>query len=99
MRPVHVPERSCIACGQKLAKRELMRIVRTPQGQVVVDATGKLPGRGAYLCRAPSCWDTALKGDRLSHALKGPVAPRDREQLVAYARESLPKEPVTEEKA
>ena len=84
-----------MACGQKRPKRELTRIVRTPQGQVIADPSGKLPGRGAYLCRALPCWQRALQGDRLAHVLKAVVASQEREQLVAYAGQAF--HPVTEE--
>lgn len=91
----HTPERSCVACGQKRPKRELVRIVRTPQGQVVADPSGKLPGRGAYLCKALPCWEKALRGDRLAHVLKAAMVPQDREQLIAHARQAIG--PVVEE--
>lgn len=69
-RPKHVPMRTCIACRQERGKRDLVRVVRTPAGAVQVDPTGKLAGRGAYLCRARSCWEQALQGNRLGAALK-----------------------------
>ena len=62
-----------------LAKRQLIRLVRTPQG-VVVDPTGKLAGRGAYLHEQRSCWERGLKG-ALAHALKTELTPEDRERL------------------
>ncbi len=65
----HVPQRTCIACRQGGDKPELLRIVRTPQGEVQLDSTGKVPGRGAYLCRKLSCLTTALKQKKLSRAL------------------------------
>ena len=95
MRGGHIPERSCVACGQKRPKRELVRIVRTPQGQVTADPSGKLPGRGAYLCHALQCWEKALQGDRLAHVLKAVVVPQDRERLIAHARQAF--KPVVEE--
>jgi predicted RNA-binding protein YlxR (DUF448 family) len=84
-----------VACGQKRPKRELERIVRTPQGQVVADPSGKLPGRGAYVCRSLPCWEKALKGDKLAHALKATVVPQDRQQLLAHAGRAF--EPAVEE--
>ena len=85
MRQRHVPERTCVICGTKTAKRDLVRVVRTPQGECTVDATGKLPGRGAYICRQPSCWEKALRGGRLAHALRGEVSPADKEKLEGFA--------------
>jgi len=64
----HVPQRTCVGCRQVLAKRSLIRIVRSPDG-VRIDATGKLKGRGAYLHDVLSCWEAGLKG-ALAHALK-----------------------------
>jgi len=69
----HVPLRSCIACRAKLPKRELIRIVRTPEGTLEIDPKGKRAGRGAYLCRKRQCCETALQPGRLSQALKSKV--------------------------
>ncbi len=55
-RPKHVPQRTCVVCRSERGKRELVRIVRTPDGAVRVDPTGKVAGRGAYLCKARPCW-------------------------------------------
>ena len=82
----HVPLRSCIVCNSKTDKRDLIRLVRTQSGRVEVDATGKIPGRGAYLCHSQSCWDGALKRNRLEHTLKGPISPEDRMELSQYAK-------------
>lgn len=60
-RPKHVPQRTCIVCRQKQDKRSLVRLVRTPEGPVLVDHSGKQNGRGAYLCQNPTCWDKVLK--------------------------------------
>ncbi len=65
----HVPQRRCIACRQGGGKPDLLRVVRTPQGEVRLDHTGKVPGRGAYLCRKVSCLETALKQKKLQRAL------------------------------
>lgn len=70
----HVPLRSCIVCQEKRPKRELIRIVCTPEGAIEVDPKGKRPGRGAYVCRDPRCWQTGLEPRRLARALKCPVA-------------------------
>jgi predicted RNA-binding protein YlxR (DUF448 family) len=64
-----IPQRQCVACGQMRAKRDLVRVVRTPSGGVQVDLTGKLSGRGAYVCRDPDCVDRALRDRRLAGAL------------------------------
>ncbi len=89
----HVPQRTCVGCRTVLAKRELVRIVRTPDG-VRVDLTGKLAGRGAYLHNQRSCWERGLRG-ALAHALKTELTPADRERLEEFAR-SLPEESSTD---
>lgn len=81
----HVPLRTCIICRQSSSKRELVRVVRTPSGLVLIDPTGKLAGRGAYLCRARSCWTNALKGDRLAAALKTHISGEQLRELLAYS--------------
>lgn len=78
----HVPQRTCVGCREILAKRALVRVVRTPQG-LQVDPTGKLPGRGAYLHDRRSCWERGLKGS-LAHALKTELSDQDREILMAF---------------
>lgn len=70
----HVPLRSCIVCQEKRPKRELVRIVCTPEGTIEVDPKGKRPGRGAYVCRDPRCWQVGLDSRRLSRTLKCQVA-------------------------
>jgi hypothetical protein len=62
-------------------KRELIRIVRTPEQKIIIDPTGKANGRGVYLCRQPDCWRKGLKKERLSHALKIGVSAEDVVQL------------------
>ncbi|OLC52023.1 MAG: hypothetical protein AUH85_17850 [Chloroflexi bacterium 13_1_40CM_4_68_4] len=77
------PIRTCVGCGAERAKRELVRIVRTPEGTVVADATGKRSGRGAYLDPSPDCLDKGLAGGKLDHALdlQTPIAEEDRARL------------------
>ena len=84
-RPKHVPLRTCIVCRQERGKRELVRIVRTPDGRVQVDPTGKQAGRGAYLCRARACWEAALQGQRLGGALKTTLSAEALAALRAFA--------------
>lgn len=85
----HIPQRTCVGCRTVMPKRQLVRIVRSPDG-VQVDLTGKLAGRGAYLHDQRSCWERALKG-ALAHALKTEIADEERERLQAYL-ETLPEE-------
>jgi len=65
-----VPMRSCCACKEKKAKRELVRIVRSPEGEVLLDTTGKKSGRGAYLCDSKACLLKAKKSKALCRALE-----------------------------
>ena len=85
-----IPQRTCIACQRTTAKRELVRIVRTPAGSVEADPTGKKSGRGAYLCKALECWQMAIKKDRLNRALKVKPTSDEKEALLEYARHFAP---------
>lgn len=89
VRHKHVPQRTCVGCREVNPKRSLIRIVRRPEG-VLVDPTGKLAGRGAYLHDRRSCWERGLKG-ALAHAMKTELSPEDRERLAAFMA-SLPEE-------
>lgn len=64
-----VPQRMCVGCREMKNKRELIRVVRTPEGNIELDPTGKLAGRGAYLCPQNQCLELAVKGKRLQKAL------------------------------
>jgi predicted RNA-binding protein YlxR (DUF448 family) len=66
----HTPLRSCVVCGRKTGKSDLLRIVAVPDGPVTVDPTGKLAGRGAYVCNDGRCSDEPLRKSRLDHALR-----------------------------
>jgi predicted RNA-binding protein YlxR (DUF448 family) len=86
----HVPQRTCVGCRTVLAKRTLTRVVRQPDG-VVIDPTGKMNGRGAYVHDQKSCWERALKG-ALANGLKTTLSPDDRHKLELYMS-SLPADP------
>ena len=60
-----IPMRTCIGCGTEKPKKELVRVVRDPEGQLSVDLTGKKNGRGAYICHDTGCLKKAKKGRRL----------------------------------
>ncbi len=85
IREQHVPMRRCVACGTQRPKKELLHIVRTPQGDVTVDIKGKAAGRGAYLCRAPACWEQGLRKNHLEHALKVQISSQERQRLQEFA--------------
>ena len=80
-----VPQRTCIACRQVKAKKDLIRIVKTNDEGVAVDANGKKPGRGAYLCRTKECWENGLKGNRLEYVMGTTLTQQDRQRLEEYA--------------
>jgi predicted RNA-binding protein YlxR (DUF448 family) len=75
-----------VACRTARPKRELVRVVRAPDGSVTLDATGRLPGRGAYLCRDAGCFDLAGRRKSLAHALGTPI-PTEIETLIAAGPE------------
>ena len=83
--PRKVPQRTCVACRSIRGKRDLIRVVRTVDGQVVVDPSGKKSGRGAYLCRQQSCWEAGLRRGVLERALKQAVPDHCRSELDAFA--------------
>ena len=83
------PQRTCVACRRVRAKREMMRLVRTPKGSVEIDATGKKEGRGAYICPDRACWEKALKGKQLEHALKGTIMKDDVTRLFQEGKDHL----------
>ena len=93
MRQKHVPQRTCIACRRERPKRDLIRIVCAPDGQVHVDETGKANGRGAYLCRDRVCWEKGVgqahsaKNSPLAHSLKASLSKTDRMALLDYAQQ------------
>ena len=65
-----IPIRKCSGCQERFPKSELIRVLRTPEGEIVLDLTGKKNGRGAYLCKNPVCLKKATKGGRIASALE-----------------------------
>lgn len=95
-RPKHIPLRTCVVCREKDAKRDFVRLVRTTDGTVEIDRTGKKNGRGAYLCARLSCWERAAAGNQLERALHVEVPQGVREALLQFGREHFrPDEPTT----
>lgn len=70
-----VPIRRCVGCGEGKPKKELVRVVRSPEGEISLDTTGKKPGRGAYICPDPACLAKARKAKRLERAFEQPIPP------------------------
>lgn len=69
-----IPQRKCVGCQEMKGKKELLRILRTEEGQVVLDTTGRKNGRGAYLCYSEECFEKAVKSKSLERALKTAVS-------------------------
>ena len=65
-----LPNRTCIGCGEQKTKKELIRIVKNQAGEIKVDKTGKLPGRGAYICNNSECLEKAMKSKRLEKSFE-----------------------------
>lgn len=83
-----IPERKCMGCNEKRPKKELVRVVRTPDGNVLLDITGKVSGRGAYICPKVSCYEKALKTKRLERCLEAEIP----DEVYMLVKENLGKE-------
>lgn len=70
IRNLKIPIRTCIGCKGKKTKKEMIRIIRTPDGKIEIDKTGKKSGRGAYLCGNVKCLDIAFRENSLNKSLK-----------------------------
>ena len=70
MKQKKIPQRTCNGCGAQKPKKELVRVVRSPEGEVSLDLIGKKPGRGAYICRNIECLKKARKTKRLARVLE-----------------------------
>lgn len=68
MKPKKIPMRMCLGCNEMKPKKELIRVVKSPEGEICLDFTGKKSGRGAYICRSVECFNKARKGRRLEKA-------------------------------
>ena len=79
-----IPERKCMGCNEKYPKRELLRVVRTPEGNVLLDTTGKQNGRGVYICKNPECFKKVRKSDKLSKNLEMSVTDALYEEISSH---------------
>lgn len=70
MQEKHIPLRKCLGCGEMIGKKGAFRIVRSKEGEVSSDPTGKKAGRGAYICRDAQCLELARKAGRIERSLK-----------------------------
>lgn len=69
-----IPLRQCVGCGEMKSKKEMMRVIKTPEDEIVLDDTGKRNGRGAYICRERSCLQKAQKSRGLERSLKHAIS-------------------------
>lgn len=83
MKVKKIPQRTCIGCGEIHNKKEMVRIVRSPEGAVSLDRSGKKPGRGAYVCPNAGCIEKAFQSKSLERALQMKVSPETKEALLA----------------
>lgn len=65
-----IPQRMCIGCGEMKDKRDMLRVIKTSDDEIMIDATGKKNGRGAYVCFSPKCLEMAIKNKGLERSLK-----------------------------
>lgn len=84
MKTKKIPMRMCSGCREAKPKSELIRVVRTPDGNLIVDKTGKVSGRGAYLCKNEECFKKSVKSKALSRALEVNI---DDDVLLALQKE------------
>lgn len=82
MKKRKIPLRMCVGCREMKPKKELIRVVRSPEGEINIDFKGKAPGRGAYLCRDKACFEKAYKNKLLEKALNKAIQSEIYERLV-----------------
>jgi len=68
-----IPTRRCTGCGEHFPKNTLIRVLRTPEGEIILDLTGKKSGRGAYICKNTACLKKARKAKRIETSLECPI--------------------------
>ncbi len=81
MKEKKIPMRQCTGCREMKPKKEMIRVLKTADNQLLVDKTGKLNGRGAYICNRPECLEKAISSRGLSHSLKFNLTPDIVEKL------------------
>ena len=82
MKPRQIPMRMCVGCREMKEKRELLRIVKSAEGQISFDRVGKAPGRGAYICRSEECLTKAVRQRQLERALETKIDEAVYQQLM-----------------
>ncbi len=86
-----IPQRMCVGCREMKPKKELLRVVRTPEEEILIDFTGKKSGRGAYVCSDDACLNRAVKQRQLERALERAISPEVFEQLRRQIQFSKPR--------
>ncbi|HIS47958.1 MAG TPA: YlxR family protein [Candidatus Scybalocola faecigallinarum] len=76
-----IPLRQCIGCGEMKSKKEMIRVIKTPEGEIMMDATGRKNGRGAYICPSSECLKKAIKSKGLERSFKMNIPKEVYEQL------------------
>lgn len=82
-----IPSRQCVGCGEMKEKREMLRVIKTPEDTIVLDITGKKNGRGAYLCHSAECFRKAMKSKALEKSLKIAIPKEVYEELEKELRD------------
>ena len=88
MQQRRIPMRQCVGCREMKPKKELIRVVRSPEGDISLDFRGKAPGRGAYLCPDPACMKRAVKAKALSRAFETEIPQEIYDDLLAKMEEA-----------
>ncbi|MCR5828882.1 MAG: YlxR family protein [Lachnospiraceae bacterium] len=83
-----IPIRKCIGCGEMKPKKEMIRVILTPEGTIELDLTGKKNGRGAYICKDKSCLQNALKTHGLERSLKTAIPEEVAQELLKQLEEN-----------
>lgn len=83
-----IPLRQCIGCGEMKSKKDMIRILKTAEDEIIVDATGRKNGRGAYICPCMECYQKAVKNKGLERSLKMPI-PKEVYELLGKEMEQL----------
>lgn len=81
MKSKRTPLRKCLGCEQNKSKKELIRIVKTPENELLIDLTGKVNGRGAYICNNKECFEKAIKNNRIARNLEVDIPKEKIEEL------------------
>ena len=95
MKPKKIPMRMCVGCREMKPKKELLRVIRSPEGEISFDLTGRKPGRGAYVCHSSECLLRAIKQKQLERTFSAPISDEIRDALAAQIKD-IPKETADE---